>query len=249
MKLSDITKEQEQKIPQYLNYWLSVGRRTAPVDREKATQAVNFLYVDIMKMQKPKTYLFLDSPMACQLFINSVKLKSQLWNQLESQLWSQLRNQLGNQLWSQLRNQLGNQLESQLRNQLGNQLWSQLRNQLESQLWSQLRNQELEYKQESTTNLTQAYYWHYSFILNELFPEKKKDFALFEEYLKHSKEFHHLYLYEDTAIICDFPSTLSVNEKGKLDNSYGKALEYRDGWGFYASNGTIRNSPLELELL
>jgi len=227
--IREITKQQEAKIPEYLGYWLSVGRRTAPIDREKAKQAVDFFYVSIMKMQKPKTYLFLDSPMACQLFINSAKLGNQLWNQLRSQLWDQLWNQLRSQLWDQLRGRLWNQLGNQLEYQLG--------------------NQKLKFTQETTSNLSQSYYWHYSFILNELFPEKKKDFALFEEYLEHSKEFHQLYLYEDMAIICDFPSTLAVNKEGKLDNSYGKALEYRDGWGFYASNGEIASSPLELDLL
>jgi hypothetical protein len=240
-----LTSEQESKIPEYLEYWLNVGRRTTPIDRQKATQAVEFLYVDIMKMKKPKTYLFLDSPMACQLFLNSAKLR----NQLGTQLWNQLANQLWNQLANQLGTQLGNQLWNPAWNQFGNQLWNQLGNQLRNQLRNQLCNQSLDYTDPTTSNLEQSYYGYFSFILNEIFPEKKKDFALFEEYLKHSKEFHQLYLYEDVAVLCDFPKTLSVNNKGMLDSNHGKALEYRDGWGFYASNGQIVSSPLELELL
>jgi|GEM_PF-2208272 len=240
--ISKLTPEQESKIPEYLNYWLSVGLRTETIDRERAKESIDFLYTKILKIDKPKQYLFLDSPMACQIFLNSS-------NQLENQL----RNQLGNQLWNQLRNrlwnQLENQLENQLRNQLRNQLWNQLRDPLRDQLENQLGDQKMQFTYESKTNWMQYYYWHYSFILNELFPEKKKDFSLFLEYLEHSKHYHHTYLSPDIAVFSDFPKTISVNSEGKLDNAQGKALEYRDGYGFYASNGITVRSSLELELL
>ena len=107
----------------------------------------------------------------------------------------------------------------------------------------------MQFTYESKTNWTQNYYWYYSFILNELFPEKKKDFSLFLKYLEHSKYYHHIYLSPDIAVFSDFPKTISVNSEGKLDNAQGKALEYRDGYGFYASNGVTARSSLELELL
>jgi len=248
--ISKLTSEQESKISEYLNYWLSVGLRTETIDREKAKEAVDFLYTKILKMNKPKQYIFLDSPMACQLFLNG---SNQLWNQLWNHLWNQLENQLENQLWSQLRNQLENQLKNQLwdqlRNQLRNHLWNQLENQLENQLRDQLKNQKIQFTLESKTNWTQDYYWHYSYILNELFPEKKKDFSLFLEYLEHSKHCHYVYLSPEIAVFSDFPKTISVNAKGQLDNEQEKALEYRDGYGFYASNGILARSSLELQLL
>ena len=117
--ISKLTLKQESKIPEYLNYWLSVGLRTETIDREKAKEAVDFLYTKILKMDKPKQYLFLDSPMACQLFLNG---STQLWSQLRDQLWNQLRDQLESQFWNQLRDQLESPLRDQLRKQLGNQL-------------------------------------------------------------------------------------------------------------------------------
>jgi len=248
--INKLTPEQEAKIPEYLNYWLSVGRRTETVDREKAKNAMDFLYTKILNINKPKHYIFLDSPMACQLFLNSTnQLGNQLWNQLRNQLRNQLWNQLRNQLWNQLENQLWNQIENRLENQLWNQLENQLRNQLRNQLWDQLRNQKMQITLESKTNWAQYYYWYYSYILNELFPEKKKDYSLFLEYLEHSKHYHHIYLSPEIAVFSDFPKTISVNAEGKLDNAQGKALEYRDGYGFYASNGITARSSLELELL
>ena len=216
--INKLSQEQEAKIPEYLNYWLAQGRRVRTIDRERAKESINFLYTKILKIGKPKQYLFLDSPMACQLFLNG---SSQLENQLENQLW----NQLGNQL----RNQLRNQLENQLRNQLG--------------------NQKMQFAWESETNWTHYHYWHYSYMLNELFPEKKKDFSLFLKYLEHSKHYHHIYLSPEIAVFSDFPKTINVDSTGRLDSSESKALEYRDGYGFYACKGVIANSRLELELL
>ena len=91
--ISKLTPEQESKIPEYLNYWLSVGLRTEPIDRERAKESIDFLYTKILKMDKPKQYLFLDSPMACQIFLNG---SNQLGNQLGNQLENQLKNQLDN---------------------------------------------------------------------------------------------------------------------------------------------------------
>jgi hypothetical protein len=254
--INKLSQDQKTKIPEYLKYWLAQGRRVETINRERAKESIDFLYSKILKIDKPKLYVFLDSPMACQLFLNSSnQLESQLWNQLESQLGSQLRRQLWSQLGNQLGNQLWSQLGSQLWNQLGNQLGSQLRRQLESQLGSQLGRQlesqleSLMFVNESKTNWTQAYCWVYSYILNELFPEKKKDFGLFLDYLEHSKHYHHVYLSPEVAVFSDFPKTIILDSAGRLDSSESKALEYRDGYGFYACNGAIANSRLELELL
>lgn len=93
--ITKITPEQEAKIPEYLNRFLLVGRRTKPVSFEEIKQSVRYLYENILQMKTPKIIL-VDSPY-------------------------QLENQLGNQLGNQLRNQLG----IQLRKQLEKQLWKQ----------------------------------------------------------------------------------------------------------------------------
>jgi hypothetical protein len=247
--IKSLTKEQEKLVPIYLDKWLKVGYRITPIDRTKAEKAVNFLYEKIMQVQKPKQILFLDSPMACQVVINSQlenqlrnQLRNQLWNQLRNQLWNQLRNQLENQLRNQLWNQLENQLRNQLENQLRNQLWNQLRN----QLWNQLRNQ-LVY--EDVSNWSQSYYWYYDFILNELLPSEVPKFKLYTKYLQHSKELHFSYFFPEIAILSDFPCNISLDKNNNLHRENGKALEYRDGYGIFACHGQTANSSLELALL
>jgi hypothetical protein len=148
--IKELTENQKKQLPLYLKKWLDVGYRTEAIDREKAKESVNFIYTDILNIDKPKYYIFLDSPMACLLGINLLQninfstgsqLSSQLDSQLHSQLGSQLGSQLSSQLYSQLHSQLSSQLSSQLDSQLDSQLYSQLGSQLSSQLDSQLYSQ------------------------------------------------------------------------------------------------------------
>ena len=81
--ISKLTSEQKSKVPEYLRYWLNVGLRIETINRKRAKESIDFLYTKILKMDKPKQYLFLESPMACQIFLNAS-------NQLENQLWNQL---------------------------------------------------------------------------------------------------------------------------------------------------------------
>ena len=102
--INELTEDQERKLPEYFAKWNRVGKEYAPIDREKTVPLLKkYLgFADI----KPKIFLFLDSPMACQLSINFLKkLDSQLDSQLSRQLYSQLSSQLYSQLSSQLSRQ------------------------------------------------------------------------------------------------------------------------------------------------
>jgi hypothetical protein len=238
--IDKLTKEQEEKIPQYLNKWLDIGYRTETIDRTKASDFVSFLYSDILGMKVPSQLVFLDSPMACNLAINLLKKgTSQLDSQLGSQLYSQLDSQLSSQLGSQLRSQLYSQLYSQLGSQLDSQLDSQLSSQLYSQLSSQLDSQKLDYYSSYLSNIYLYYYWFYTYdyILNELFPNKVDKFKKFTRFMEGLKHIHHIYIFDDIVFLSDFPKAIHKTSEGKLSNRYGKALEYRDSYGIYMIDG------------
>jgi hypothetical protein len=220
--ISKLTLEQEALIPVYLQKWLDVGYRTAPLDKAKAEKAIEFTY-KLMSKPMPQI-IYAESPMA-GLMIASLRtesqLESQLGSQLRSQLWSQLESQLGSQLRSQLWSQLGSQLESQL----GSQLWSQLRSQLGS-----------------PDNWNMYYYFYYDYVLNVLFPEKRKDFTLFLEWLEHVKELHKYYCYEGVCIAVEFPTEIHLKDQKILHNTSGMALRYKDGYGMFAVEGKALNA-------
>lgn len=82
-----------------------------------------------------------------------------------------------------------------------------------------------------------TYYGFYDFILNELFKSKKKDFKLFNEFLKHSQTYHQVYIFKDICFISDFPKEIHRNTNNDLHNTNKPALLYRDTYALYKSNG------------
>src|ERR1035441_7733309 len=121
-----LTAAQEQRLEEVRSEWLSIGRSTAPLNRERVCGVLTEFY---QRIGKPApVVLFFSSPAICILAYGILKnfrsqLGSQLGSQLESQLRSQLESQLGSQLESQLRSQLGSQLESQLGNYFAGNQW------------------------------------------------------------------------------------------------------------------------------
>jgi hypothetical protein len=139
MKISKLTKEQESKIPEYIQKWVDLASQ--PIDRAKSL----VLAKEIWQKEKPLIFFTesVENTLNLIIFIlkeNKIKA-SQLHSQLHSQLYSQLYSQLHSQLYSQLHSQLYSQLHSQLHSQLDSQLDSQLYSQLHSQLYSQLHSQ------------------------------------------------------------------------------------------------------------
>lgn len=254
--ITKLTEAQEKMIPVYLKKWLDVGYRTSTIDREKAKESVNFLYEKILRKDRPKLYIFLDSPLQCQMAMNLIKekgpdLRTQLGNHFDTQLRTHLDTQLDTQLDTHLSNQLVTQLDdpltTQLRTHLDHQLSTQLRNQLDDQLGSK----KLNYFYPSISNWYLRYYWFwvYDYVLNELFPEKgsKPDFKLFNEFMEGSKQYHQVYMFDEIVFLSDFPQEINVTSEGRLHSNKGPALLYKDGSGVYSLNG-IR-VPKEIALL
>ena len=195
---------------------LKSGLRTEIADREKAKESVQWLYSLIDK--KVDTILFFDSPFACNVGINLLRDLKSVGEQLENQLWNQLRNQLdnqlGSQLGSQLDNQIWNQLESQIWNQLGSQIWNQLENQLNSQLNETIKNTFKDFTKYyfDRSTLWQGYYRFYQYILEVLFPEEIKNFSLLYKLINFFDNVHGVYMFENIAIICEFPELISMKD-------------------------------------
>jgi hypothetical protein len=150
--IEKLTKEQEIKIPEYLNEWMKHGLSTDRLDFDLVKTQIHWLYSTFLKEHSGTPLVFVaSSPFQavvwCTILKNLSKnknsepgseLDSQLGSELRSQLDSQLHFELSSQLVSQLRSQLVSQLGFELRSQLGSELFSQLDSQLRSQLYSQL---------------------------------------------------------------------------------------------------------------
>ena len=77
----------------------------------------------------------------------------------------------------------------------------------------------------------------YDFILNELFPKRKKEFKLLTGLTAHMKELHWFFMFDGICFVSDFPKEIHTNKEHQLHNENGPALLYRDSYALYKSNG------------
>jgi hypothetical protein len=82
-----------------------------------------------------------------------------------------------------------------------------------------------------------GYYCFYNYILNELLPEKKPDFALFEEFTVHYANIPSLLMFDEICFVSDFPEEINLDANKRLHAERKYALVYRDGYGFCSLNG------------
>ena len=130
-------------------------------------------------------------------------------------------------------------------------------NKLIHKLQGKKKSEAVEYVYPTRSVYWLAYYGFYDYILNVIFPQEKNNFKLFTQFLKHSKEFFAVYMFDTVAIISEFPTEYNLNEQGQLHNDKGASMSFSDGFKLYNLNGvsvtkeiaTIKGSKITKEML
>lgn len=212
--IEKLTPEQEQKMPEYFNKWNKIGKEYIPINRENAIPLLK-KYLGLADI-KPKIFLFLDSPMACQLAINSLR-------NLSSHLSIQLSSQLDRQLYRQLYRQLSRQLSSQL-------------NSYKLDFFS------LEYFYQRG-NIGAGYAAFYDFMINEIAKPSDEIMKVWDIFKTITQSLHYFFVFKDFVFISEKPKHLHFL-KDTLHNTKGPAVEYKDGYSLYALNGVTVNKEI-----
>ena len=229
MKIEKMTPEQEKMVPIYLKKWLDAGRTTKALDKEKTKSAINFIY-DNAKNEAPKHYIFLDSPLQCQMAVNLIKnTKLDEKVNLRANLRDNLGDNLGANLWDNLWDNLGANLRDNLRDNL--------RANLRDNLWDNLGDMKMSYEYPETSWWEIYWVGFYEFILLELFPSKTAEFTSFLSYCEHVKEVNYIIPFKDIVFISENPVELNLNHRGQLHSFDRPAMLYKDGYALFYSNG------------
>ncbi len=255
MKIKKLTKKQEILLQNTLQKWLAIGRRTAPLNRDKVKVILNKFYKRINK--KNPNILFFSSPLMCLIayyFLYNLKIlkfkdkNSQIQSNLDSQFWSPIQSQLWYQLDSQLYSKIDSQLDSQLQSQLYSQLHSQIDFQLNSHLQSKIRFQLQSQPQSQFQSQINNYFGGGEWCSWEIFYDfcnqigvqyTKKEKSLLNLWKEQCEEMHWWFPYENVVLVSEHPKFIKIDKLGRLHSENSKALEYSDGWGFYSLDGVI----------
>jgi hypothetical protein len=170
-------------------------------------------------------------------------LRANLEENLRENLWVSLRENLKENLWENLGENLGENLSENIWVSLGANLRENLGENLGANLWVSLRANLKE-------NLS-GIYGYPSLLGNHdvgwlalyEFPVKlghdypKELIEKLTATVNYAKSCGVLYAYKNLAIVSNRPSVLNRDAAGRLHSETGMAMQFRDGYGFYAWHG------------
>ena len=176
-----------------------------------------------------------------------VNLRANLGDDLWANLWANLRANLGDNLWANLgdnlRANLGDNLRANLWANLRANLWDNLGVNLGDDLWDNLgdnlRDNQIRYVSMHFWGSFEAYwiaYYLFPYLhIKQIYTSDQVE--LLNGWATIARNSGLWYPYGRICFVCDRPSALYLDEQGRLHNELGMAMEFSDGYGFYAWHG------------
>lgn len=208
MKITKLTKAQEDKMAHYREKWIKIGLSTAVADRGKAQAAVSAAY-EVGGLKPPTTFVWLDSPFAGTVAANMLATGN--------------RAAKGSAAVRAAEEQTIAQLDGAYTFEVASSKQTST-TQIKDQVWS------AGYGAHDADFLS-----FYDFFRNEcgLVQETDKLVPLMT-LVEHSGWF---WPFEDIVILTERPSEVNMRN-GRLHQDGGPAVAYRDGFSVWALNGT-----------
>jgi hypothetical protein len=235
---TELTPEQLVEAEKYANEQIKKFLSTEKTNRREVEKyAINAYKISGTKL--PKKIRWFKSPEAmCAYKADSVgnsvgsSVESSVWSSVRSSVESSVRSSVWNSVWSSVWNSVWSSVESSV----WSSVWSSVRSSVESSVWSSVRSSVESSVRSSVWNSVWSYYnadgWSFYGFFHKYF-EKNKIVWL----LKLSENVTGCAFYENECWLVEHPKTLDRDESGKLHSITGKAIEWRDGVGYYLIHG------------
>ncbi|WP_294129629.1 DUF6745 domain-containing protein [Sphingomonas sp.] len=267
MRIDTMTAAQAARMPEWTKKWLEIGLSTEPADFDAATEAALKAY-KLCNLNPPMVILRMGSPYAATFggiiawaylreFAKHAPIKvesqveSQVWSQVESQVRlhvesqvesqvrlhvesqveSQVLSQVESPVWSQVRAQVWSQVESQVRLHVESQVESQVLSQVESPVWSVIGN--------DRGGAFWASWCGYVTFMRDVLGWQDPALERFEIDEALTKSCGWVWWHENVLAISDRPESLHRDDQGRLHNTSGPSIRYRDGWSLWHHRGVL----------
>ncbi len=228
--ITKLTEEQEELIPVVRYEYIKLCE--TKFNETDAIEGVKFVY-QLAGQKEPKIIIF-DSPLACQFAANIInniidnKIQGQVNQQVRQQVWQQVRQQVLQQVYDQVLQQVNQQVNQQVWQQVEQQVWQQVEQQVSPQANHQISPQIKEYYDTSYDGI-----WNFSWMsffdyFDRIGIVKNTKFEQYKRYIK-SGIFTSIYLY-GFAISSKNPILLLRDEKNRMHNTEGPAIQWADGY-------------------
>lgn len=173
-----------------------------------------------------------------------------IWDNLGETLMTNLRNKLWDTLVNNIRDNLWDTLRENTRDKLWDNIraniWDNLKGNLKANLWANLnetlKNSKIDFNYFFSPSLESYWVGTYDFILNELLPERKDEFSVFNtKCIGFYKNTFLIIPFNGICFISERPTLIktikSTNDRRVLHCDGGPCMTFKDGYEFHALNG------------
>ena len=241
MKTDSLTSSQQGAMVKFRDDMLRIGLATGPANIENIMEPIGRIY-DNCGYDAPTRIWQVSSPLLANRLLD---------NELVVGLGGNLRDSLCSSrerfLWGGLGDNLGNNLGDNLWRLLIANMWDSLKDSLWDNLAAPLwRDLMTKISPKAFMSGAVDIYW----IAHYLFPHvcirdmhTGEQMERLNDWLTISKNAFWWYPYENIVLVCDRPSEIHKDARGRLHNQHGPAVSFSDGYAVYFWHG--RNIPLD----
>ena len=209
MKIEQLTPEQQVKMQEVKNFWIDyINSCKHSVDRGKAKIGIDWLYG--LTNRKGPIIVHMESPMAAQYAVHYIKQLNEALPQIFSK--AQVWDQVGDQVWAQVRDQV----------------WDQVRDQVGAQ--------KINFSSFAAHGSIRDFGWvsFYDFF-TQIGVINHGGFNEFKSIL--TSGIYDMVQLNGYCIVSNMPSKITRDERNRLHNADGSAIEFRDGYAQYYWHG------------
>jgi len=214
MKIETLTPEQESLFPEYVKKWVDIGLSCEPLDLGKAKVAVIMAY-KAANLKPPVHFYVFDSPVSCAIGQSILKDTASVGASVGASVWASVGNSVSDSVgtWDSVRNSVWASVWDSVSDSVGYSVWASVG----AIAWDDA-----------------GWLSFYDYFLNATNLDCVKPL---EGLIELSKSCGWWAPYENAVFLQHRHSILNLDAEGRLHCETGKAIEYRDGWGFSAWHG------------
>jgi hypothetical protein len=253
--IEKLTKKQKALFPKYVKRWTNIGLSTTRANRKQTEKAIKEVY-KISKLDEPKIFTWLESPLECELAFRLIKEASKHTDIYDTDsVWDSVRDSVGDSVGASVWDSVWASVRASVRASVGDSVWdsvwASVRASVGDSVWDSVGDSVGASVRASFEEgiLCNYYYgqhdanWigFYEFFLKELNikgTEKIKPMITIAENIGWWAP------YKNFVLVSEKPTVIHRNEQGRLHSFNGPCLEYKDGFCLYRFNGVTVTKEL-----
>lgn len=226
--------------------WSRIAFSAEPVNRAAAVNAVTALY-EIATGSEPREIIWCASPAEAARLVSAggerfgaslrEKLRTEPWQRARAELMEQLGREAWTAAWQATCAELAPTV-SRLTEQIANAVASQARDLAEqTKLRLALTFADQGQHNAAWLPLFEPYFRPAADAADVAATSKLSDAPILEALAAVAEQVHWWWAFENVAILCERPTELHLDERGRLHNGDGPALAYADGFALHRWRG------------